>query len=144
MTIDAWDVTTAGCAGKGRVRRLVARILEDPSPDCSVEWLAARAALSPRALSRIFVRETGTTPAKFVEGVRVRCACRMMETDLLMKAIAARVGFGSEERMRRAFRRVLGVSPRQVSYRETASRRRAPILYGAVVLSTGSNLRRSV
>ena len=113
MAIDAWDVMTAGCGGRGRVRGIVARILEDPTPDCSLEWLAERAALSPRALSRLFVRETGLPPAKFVERVRVRFACRLMEeTDLLMKSIAARAGFGSEERMRRAFRRVLGMSPR--------------------------------
>ena len=102
-----------GSAGKGRVRCLVREILADPSVDCSVECLAGRAALSARALSRLFRLETGTSPARFVEQARVRLACALMEqTDLRMAAIAARSGFGDEERMRRAFHRVLGMSPR--------------------------------
>ncbi len=103
-----------GCAGKGRVRHLVRLIVADPSGDCGVERLAARAALSARAMSRLFMRETGTTPAKFVERARVGLACELMgETDLRMAAIAVRSGFGSDERMRRAFHRVLGMSPRE-------------------------------
>ena len=103
----------AGSSGKGRVRCLVRQIVADPSVDCSVERLAGRAALSARALSRLFVRETGTPPARFVEQARVRLACALMEeTDLRMPAIAARCGFGNDERMRRAFHRVLGMSPR--------------------------------
>ena len=104
----------AGCSGKGRVRRLVAQVVADPAGGCSVEYLAERAALSARALSRLFMRETGMTPAKFVERARVRLACQLMaETDLRMESIALRSGFGSDERMRRAFHRVLGVSPRE-------------------------------
>jgi transcriptional regulator GlxA family with amidase domain len=107
------DETMAGCAGKGRVRHLVRQVLADPSGDCSVGRLAERSALSPRALSRLFVLETGTPPARFVEEARVRLACELMEeTDLRMSAIAARSGFGCDERMRRAFHRVLGMSPR--------------------------------
>jgi transcriptional regulator GlxA family with amidase domain len=114
LDIHAMDETMTGCAGKGRVRHLVRLILADPSGDCSVERLAGRAALSPRAMSRLFVQETGITPAKFVERARVRLACELMEeTDLRMAAIAARSGFGSDERMRRAFHRVLGMSPRE-------------------------------
>jgi transcriptional regulator GlxA family with amidase domain len=114
MPMATRDLVMTGCAGKGRVRHLVRRILEDPSGDCSVERLAAQAALSGRALSRLFVQETGSTPAKFVERARVRLACELMEeTDLRMAAIAVRSGFGSDERMRRAFHRVLGVSPRE-------------------------------
>jgi transcriptional regulator GlxA family with amidase domain len=105
-----------GVSGKGRVRYLARQILADPSADCGVERLADRAALSPRALSRLFVLETGTTPARFVEQARVRLACALMEeSGLRLAAIAARCGFGNDERMRRAFHRVLGVSPRAKS-----------------------------
>ena len=122
MTIDAWESAMAGCSGKGRVRLLVRRILENPAGDYAVESLAAYAALSARALSRLFVRETGITPAKFVERARVRLACELMEeTDLRMEAIAARSGFGGDERMRRAFHRVLGVSPREKAATQWAS-----------------------
>ena len=122
MTIDARENAMAGRSGKGRVRLLVRRILENPAGAYGVECLAAHAALSSRALSRLFVRETATTPAKFVERSRVHLACRLMEeTDLRMEAIAARSGFGSDERMRRAFHRVLGVSPRQKAVAQWAS-----------------------
>lgn len=122
MTIDAWEQEMAGRSGKGRVRLLVRHILENPAGDYAVENLAARAALSGRALSRLFVRETGITPAKFVERARVHLACELMEeTDLRMAAIAARSGFGSDERMRRAFHRVLGVSPREKAAAQWAS-----------------------
>ena len=113
MAIDAWVLETAGFTGRARVRNLARRILDDPSPPCSLDWLAARAALSVRAVSRLFVRETGMTPAKFVERARVQMACALIESgDLRLKAVAARCGFGHEERMRRAFHRVLGASPR--------------------------------
>ena len=112
----------AGSAGKGRVRCVVRQVLADPSVDCSVERLAERAALSPRALSRLFRLETGTTPARFVERVRVSLACALMEeTDLRLAAIASRCGFGDDERMRRAFHRVLGVSPRAKSAAQWAN-----------------------
>lgn len=98
---------------RARVRRLVAWILEDPLRPRSVEDLAERAAVSPRTLSRLFHRETGTTPARFVEQARVRLARLMLdETDLRIGAIAARCGFESGERMRRAFHRSVGTSPR--------------------------------
>ena len=107
------EFITAGCSGKGRVRSVVQWIVEDPARPHSVESLAGLAALSPRAFTRLFARETGTTPARFIERERVRLACRLMETsDLRMAAIAERCGFGGDERMRRAFHRVLGASPR--------------------------------
>ena len=54
-------------SARSRVRRLVAWIREDPARARSVEELAERAAVSARTLSRLFRRETGTTPARFVE-----------------------------------------------------------------------------
>jgi transcriptional regulator GlxA family with amidase domain len=111
---DSREFITAGCSGKGRVRGVVRWIVEDPSRPRSIESVAGLAALSTRAFTRLFARETGTTPARFIERERVRRACLLMETtDLRMAAIAARSGFGADERMRRAFHRVLGASPRE-------------------------------
>ena len=114
MCSESWIWNPPGLSGKGRVRILVRWILEDPSRCGPVESLAQRAALSPRAFSRLFLRETGISPAKFVERTRVRLACRLLDDDdLLVQSIATRCGFQGVERMRRAFHRVLGVSPRR-------------------------------
>jgi transcriptional regulator GlxA family with amidase domain len=100
-------------SARARVRRLVETILADPGAPHDVERLAQRAAVSPRTLSRLFRRETGTTPARFVERARLRLAQVLIERSTsAIASVAARSGFRNAERMRRAFRRTLGVSPR--------------------------------
>lgn len=65
-----------------------------------------------RHLTRLFVQHTGTTPGRFVERVRVEAARGLLERGGLgVRTVAARTGFGSEETLRRAFLRVLGVAP---------------------------------
>jgi transcriptional regulator GlxA family with amidase domain len=100
-------------SARARIRRLVAWILDDPSRAPGLEALADRAAMSPRTLSRLFVRETGCSPARFVQRARVELACRLLErTGGRVAWVAQRAGFESAERMRRAFHRALGASPR--------------------------------
>jgi transcriptional regulator GlxA family with amidase domain len=95
------------------LRELQAWILEHPEADLSVEALARRVAMSPRNFFRVFLREVGMTPGRFVERVRVEAARRLLEeTSRGVPAAAAACGFGSPETMRVAFRRTLGVSPR--------------------------------
>jgi transcriptional regulator GlxA family with amidase domain len=85
--------------------------------DLRVETLAERASMSPRTFARLYAARTGRTPAKVVEELRVDAARRALEeTRQSIKEIATRCGFADEERMRRAFRRRLGVSPQD--YRE--------------------------
>jgi transcriptional regulator GlxA family with amidase domain len=68
--------------------------------------------MSERSFARIFARETGETPARYVERARLDAARRMLTgTDLPQAVVAERSGFGSEERMRRVFHRQLKVSP---------------------------------
>ncbi|MEM7523709.1 MAG: helix-turn-helix domain-containing protein [Pseudomonadota bacterium] len=82
------------------------------SADLSVEAIAAHMAMSPRSFTRRYREATGQTPAKAVEGARVACARRLLETTRLSGAeIAATAGFGDDERLRRAFQRRVGVSP---------------------------------
>lgn len=90
--------------------------------DLSVAVLAEQAGMSPRSFARLFVgRADGLTPAKLVEATRVEAATRSLsETRTPIKQIAAQVGFGDEERMRRAFLRRLGVAPS--AYRERFAR----------------------
>jgi transcriptional regulator GlxA family with amidase domain len=79
-----------------------------------VEQLAERAGMTPRSFHRHFVARTRLTPAKAVERLRLDQARTMIETTRLsLLAIARRVGFGSEERLRRAFQRALGVAPNE-------------------------------
>lgn len=82
--------------------------------DLTVEALAARAAMSPRNVTRCFRAETGTTPASFVEQVRIEAARRLLQTtDLTMSAIASTVGLRRAETLHRAFRRRVGTTPEQ-------------------------------
>jgi transcriptional regulator GlxA family with amidase domain len=90
--------------------------------DLSVDALADRAGMSPRNFARVFRRETGTTPAVFVEQLRVEAARRLLEaTDLTIAAIAHQVGLRHAETLHRAFRRRVGTTPER--YRQHFSRR---------------------
>jgi len=94
------------------IRELELWVLENLAGDLSVEALAARVHMSPRNFARVFRRETGITPAKFVELARVEEARRQLEqTPAITAAIATACGFGTAESMRRAFLRHLGIGP---------------------------------
>ena len=88
--------------------------------DLPVERLAAQAGMSPRNFARVFLKDTGTTPARFVEQVRVEAARRRLEEsrDKLEK-IANDCGFGSIQSLRRSFLRVLHVPPNDYRHRFT-------------------------
>jgi transcriptional regulator GlxA family with amidase domain len=94
------------------LRAVLDEIVADPGGDHSVPRLAERAALSERHFARLFIAETGTTPARFVERARVEAARDLLEAGRTpVDTVAAKAGFGSAETMRRAFLRVLGVGP---------------------------------
>ncbi len=77
-----------------------------------VAAMARAAKMSERTFARAFVRETGETPARYVERARLEAARRLLTGSALpVGVVASRAGFGSEERMRRAFQRHLKVSP---------------------------------
>jgi transcriptional regulator GlxA family with amidase domain len=78
----------------------------------TVERLAEQAAMSPRNFARAFAAETGTTPAKAVERLRLEIARTAVETGHdSLERIAETTGFGDPGRMRRAFLRGLGQPP---------------------------------
>ena len=94
------------------LRELQGWISDHPEADLGVERLARRAAMSPRHFARVFRREVGITPAKFILRVRVDAARRRLEESREdVEAVAASCGFGSAEVMRRAFLRTVRVSP---------------------------------
>lgn len=94
------------------LREVRRHILENLASDLSVQELAERALMSPRHFARSFRAETGVTPARYVESVRLEAARRALEdTSLSVAAVAHTCGFGVPETLRRAFLRSLGVGP---------------------------------
>ena len=78
----------------------------------TVTDMAERAGMSVRSFARFFVQNTGQTPAKLVQQLRVERACHMLESpSVSIKSIAAQTGFIDDERMRRAFLRQVGSTP---------------------------------
>ncbi|WP_213881838.1 GlxA family transcriptional regulator [Pseudomonas sp. dw_358] len=95
-----------------RVQLALAYARENLREDLSVEALAAVARLSPRQFSRVFREETGQTPAKAIEALRVEAARALMETSRHpIEVIARETGFGDRERLRQAFLRAFGQPP---------------------------------
>jgi transcriptional regulator GlxA family with amidase domain len=100
-----------------RFRNLGVWILEHLDGDLSVYTLARRMAMSPRNFARLFANEFRTTPAKYIESVRIEAARRILEQNTSgLEEIASTCGFHSADALRAAFQRVLHVSPR--AYRE--------------------------
>lgn len=96
----------------GRFDGLLSWARENLARPLGVEALAAQAAMSPRNFARLFVAETGTTPAKAVERLRVEAARALLDgAPLQVEDIAIETGFGDAERMRRAFIRAFGQPP---------------------------------
>src|ERR1700739_2049229 len=85
------------------------------SKPLSVEKLAAAACLSPRQFSRVFSLETGMSPAKAIENLRLEAARFMLEQGRLpVETVARANGFGDRERMRRSFLRAYGQTPQSI------------------------------
>ena len=81
----------------------------------TVEQLADAARLSPRQFTRVFRLETGQSPARAVENLRLEAARYMLEQGRLpVEQIARETGFGDRERMRRSFLRTYGQTPQAV------------------------------
>ncbi|RVT95782.1 helix-turn-helix domain-containing protein [Rhodovarius crocodyli] len=116
------SVLAAQSRGGSRLGGLMAWLAGNLEKPVSVEAMAERACLSPRQFARVFREETGLTPARFLERMRVEAARQRLETGRGALATVVRsCGFGTEETMRRAFLRQLGASPGD--YRDRFHRR---------------------
>lgn len=103
---------TAQTAVREPLREVQHWITEHPDADLSVEALASRARLSPRHFTRAFQAETGLTPGRYVERVRLEQARRLLEdTTGGVTGISRASGYGTPEAMRRAFVKALGTAP---------------------------------
>ena len=98
-----------------RIQDALAFAKKNLKTDLSVEVLAEAARLSPRQFSRAFRSETGQSPAKAVENLRVEAARLMMEeAQHPVDVIARETGFSDPERMRRALLRAFGQPPQAI------------------------------
>ena len=101
---------------EGRFEGLHNWIRQDLQRPLKVPDLAAFMKMSPRSFARSYQSETGVTPAKGVEILRLEKARQLLEqTDKAVTIVAVESGFGDDERMRRAFFRHLMIAP--VDYR---------------------------
>ncbi|WP_211222751.1 GlxA family transcriptional regulator [Paludibacterium yongneupense] len=114
---------TLSLQGEGeRFADLHAWIAGHLTADLSLSALAARAGMSERSFIRHYRVQTGMTPARAVERIRVEAARLLLsDSTLPIKRVAARCGFGSEETMRRSLLRVMAVSPQAYRARFAAA-----------------------
>lgn len=107
------------------VHDLVRAIRAAPGADLSLAALAARAAVSERHLTRLFVAQVGQSPARFVRTVRTEAAAHLLVSSRLpLAVIAGRCGFGSVDALRQAVVDQYGISPSgyRAAYRSARSR----------------------
>lgn len=101
----------------GPLESFLAWLKENIHLKLNVDELAEKAAMSPRNFARIFVRETGMTPARYIEQIRFERAIGLLEDSTKpIDTIASESGYASAEQLRRTFQRRLGVTP--LAYRE--------------------------
>ncbi|WP_308190426.1 GlxA family transcriptional regulator [Pseudonocardia sp. TRM90224] len=105
------------------LRAVIDLISAQPQLDHGAAALATLAGVSPRHLARMFAIELGTTPARFVEGVRLDRAQALLDVGHGVAETARLVGFGSAETLRRIFVARLGVPPSQYRARFAATAR---------------------
>ena len=102
-------------APNGRFGPLLAWAREHLDAPLTVEDLAERAAMSSRHFTRAFIAETGTTPSKAVERLRIEVARqRVQSSSEAIERVAETTGFRDPERMRRAFIRAFGQPPQSL------------------------------
>lgn len=95
----------------GPYRDLVEWIDSNLDADLGVDALAERAGQSVRTFHRRFTAACGSTPAAFIQRLRVERARLLLDGGLPLKSVAARAGFVAPDQLRRAFVSVLGLSP---------------------------------
>ena len=99
-------------ATQGPINDLLAWLLENLTADLSVDKLAEKVAMSPRNFTRVFTRETGASPARYVAEARLAAARQRLEqTHETLDRIAEQTGFGSSINLRRLFEKQLNLTP---------------------------------
>jgi len=108
-----------------RLADVAAWITNNLSENLGLERLAERANVCPRHFTRLFRQSFGTSPADFIEKLRLGEARRLLgERGSRVEHVASAVGFASIDAFRRAFERRLGLTPSQYRGRFQPNRRR--------------------
>lgn len=115
----------------GRIRDVLIYAREHLGERLPIVRLADVACISPRQFARLFLAETGETPARAIERLRVEAATpRVQDSSEPIEQIAIDTGFGDLERMRTAFLRIYGHPPqalrRAARTADTAIARKPP------------------
>lgn len=111
------NTLTGQAAERACLRDLQAWIADHLDDDLSVQALAERVFMSPRNFARVFASQTGQTPGRYVESLRLERARMLLQSEeRTIEGVAQSCGFGTVETLRRSFSRRLGVSPGE--YRE--------------------------
>ncbi|MDQ7914220.1 GlxA family transcriptional regulator [Pseudomonas sp. 102515] len=98
-----------------RIQTALAYARQHLSRPLSVEELAEVAHLSPRQFSRVFTAETGQSPAKAIEGLRLEAARLMIaQTRHSLETVAQETGFRDRRHLREVFMRGFGVPPQMI------------------------------
>jgi len=108
------------------LRSLITSVLADPAADHSLPAMAATAAVSTRHLTRLFRTEVGTTPARWVERVRLDRAQHLLLEGHSVTSAAHLSGLGTDETLRRAFARHLDTTPTHYRSRFASTHGRTP------------------
>lgn len=98
-------------AQSDRLRNLISTVTADPAGNHSVKSMAAMARVSERHLNRMFKDELDTSPAQWLEEVRIDLARNLLLEGHSVTHVAQLSGFGSDETLRRAFSRQLQTTP---------------------------------
>ena len=102
----------AAPVGRSALQEVQRWIAANPAEDLTVKNLARRTGLSSRHFARLFHQEVGVAPATWVKEARVTTARRLLESgEAVPKQVAAQCGFANADTLRKAFVRLVGVTP---------------------------------
>jgi transcriptional regulator GlxA family with amidase domain len=106
-------------AADQRFSRLHAWVMDHLGEDLRIDVLAEVAGMAPRTFARHYAEQTGRTPAKAIEAMRLEAALRTLENpNSTLKQIARSCGFGDEQNLRRTFLRLRGITPEEFRQRQ--------------------------
>jgi transcriptional regulator GlxA family with amidase domain len=132
----------AQASSRGPLREVLVWAVENLDKDLSVENLALHAAMSRRNFTRVFTAELGTSPAHYIEQLRIEAARHLLEDSWKnLEEIASACGFSSAELMRRTFLRLIGITASEYRERFRSAGNtpvRSPVPFSPLIVAAGN------